>query len=276
MTQQQPAYDITRFNLATSLLSVLNMNDESSAEYLLAHYMLAHLQELQELSIYSIAQECHVSRSTIQRFIKSIGYDSFTDLKSGIPELLEHQQAFIQYADHTDYSAYLTSALTNMVKDIADTCTLRDLTSLARRIHEARNVVMVTSEDSSSAIRVFQQAMLPLHKLVRIFTSTCTNLHALTELGEHDVVIICSVSGNYALAVDKQMHALRASKALITANHTTFFQETYQHIYYIGSDAAVSSHRTIVQYRDVYTRYGMQVFLDILYNKYLELFGKGN
>lgn len=233
MSQQQREYDITRFNLVTSLLSVLNVNDEGSAEYLLARYMLTHLRELQSLSIYSIAEACHVSRSTVQRFIKSIGYESFTDLKSGIPELLEHQQAFIQYADHTDYSSYLTSALTNMVKDIADTCTTRDLASLARRIHDARNVVIVTSEDSSSAIRVFQQAMLPLQKLVCIFTSTCTNLHVLTELDERDVLLVCSVSGNYALAINKQMQTLRANKALITANHTTLFQETYQHIYYI-------------------------------------------
>ena len=88
-------YSIVRFNLLTSLLSLLNRNDENDTDFVIARYFLNHLRELKDTSIYKIADECYVSRSSVQRFIKNIGYDSFTSMKASIDEIIAHEDGFI-------------------------------------------------------------------------------------------------------------------------------------------------------------------------------------
>ena len=87
-------YGIVRFNLLTSLLSHLNRNDENDTDFVIARYFLTHLRQLKDISIYKIAEECFVSRSSIQRFIKNIGYDSYTQLKGSLDEVITHEDSF--------------------------------------------------------------------------------------------------------------------------------------------------------------------------------------
>ena len=75
--KEQPVYSITRFNLLTTLLAILNTNNTEDTNFHIAKYILEHFQNLDQLSIYTVADECFVSRSSVQRFIKTIGYDSF-------------------------------------------------------------------------------------------------------------------------------------------------------------------------------------------------------
>ena len=84
-------YSIIRFNLLTSLLSILNKNDENDTDFIIARYFLDHLDEIKNTSIYTVAEECFLSRSSVQRFIKNIGYESYTQLKKGLDEVLSHE-----------------------------------------------------------------------------------------------------------------------------------------------------------------------------------------
>jgi preprotein translocase subunit SecA len=69
------------FNILTSLLSIMNQNDESNVDCVLAKYLLEHLDEIPRLSIYDLADACYVSRSSIHRFVRSCGYESFREFK---------------------------------------------------------------------------------------------------------------------------------------------------------------------------------------------------
>lgn len=266
----QIEYSIGRFNLLSSLLTILNRNDEGSSESNLSRYMLEHLHELDHLSIYKIAEECYLSRSSVQRFIRTLGYDSFTSLKAALPETERHQRAFIDYADHTDYATYLASELNAMASDINETCVECGLEPFALRIHEADEVIILTAEDSSSAARTFQQAMLSIGKLIRLMTSSAISLSPLFRLSDDALLIVCSTTGNYAIAVDRELHNIDAEKCLVTINRTLLFERTYDYIYYLSTKRQIS-HREISRLRDVYTRYAMQYFFDLLFNQYLQL-----
>ena len=67
------------------------------------------------MSIYQVAEECYTSRSSVQRFIKSIGYETFTALKETTAEVYSHQASYHTYADHTDYPDYLMHSVTSMM-----------------------------------------------------------------------------------------------------------------------------------------------------------------
>lgn len=99
-------YNIGRFNLLTSLLAIINTNDENETDFLIAKFFIMNLNQLKKLSIYEIADACYVSRSSVQRFIKNIGYDSFNQLKSNLDLTILHKKAL---------SIILTKPITNIV-----------------------------------------------------------------------------------------------------------------------------------------------------------------
>ena len=80
-------------------------------------------------------------------------------------------------------------------------------------------------------------------------------------------MITCSASGNFALAVDHVMQENKAYKALVTLNHTTLFEQSYDYIFYL-SDQFTPSNRSLTTIRNVYTRYGMTYFFDLLFHLY--------
>lgn len=112
-------HSIVRFNLLTSLLSILNHENEKSTSFLLAKYFLDNFHRLKTLSIYKVSAECFVSRSSIQRFVKQIGYDRFTSLKNSVRKIAIHQESFILYTDHADFENYMTTGINEMTADIS-------------------------------------------------------------------------------------------------------------------------------------------------------------
>ena len=274
---RKPSYDqfmknehsIVRFNLLTSLLSILNHEDEKSTSFLLAKYFLEHFQHLKTLSIYKVSEECYVSRSSIQRFVKQIGYESFTFLKESIREISVHQASFIHYTDHADFENYLMANINAMTVDINSVFQQSKIHRLVEKIHNASRVIILTAEDSISSIRIFQQAMLAVGKLIRVITSASGNHTIIDHLDRDDLLLVCSTTGNYALAINDEVIPLRAGKALITMNHTAILEDTYEDIYYLSSDDRYSSH-TITSVRNIYTNYGMTYFFNLLYHAYFK------
>ena len=259
-------YSIVRFNLLTSLLSLLNRNDENDTDFVIARYFLNHLRELKDTSIYKIADECYVSRSSVQRFIKNIGYDSFTSMKASIDEIIAHEDGFIDYTDHTDYLQFISQSITEMMKDIGKACNTTAFAKLLGYFEKAGQIVLLTAEDSSHACKVFQQQMMTTGKLIRIITSASHNTELLNSLKEDDLLLVCSVTGNYALAINDQLQDIKAKKCLITLNHTTVFEKTYRFIFYLSENIALSSNN-IVSARNVYNNYGLTFFFDLFFHE---------
>ncbi len=256
-----------RFNLLTSLLSIINRVDESDTDFTIAQYLLKKVDKLDSISIYTIADECFVSRSSVQRFIKNIGYDSFTQMKKYVGEVIDHQRGFVEYTDHSQYKENLMKNLAAMSEDIVSSSNRNSFQKLLSMIHDAENVVLVCAEDSSYAPFLFQQQLLSIGKLVRILTTTSQNLSLLDKLTEKDLVFVVSVSGNFALAVNDRLKDVKARKILLTGNTTALFEGAYHHIHYIGEKYQHNS-RNIESSRNVYTSYGAAFFFDLLFHEY--------
>ncbi len=260
-------YCIIRFNLLTSLLSILNKNDEDDTSFIIAKYILDHLKDFGSRSIYKVAEDCYLSRSRVQRFAKEIGYDNYTQMKQSIAEVLQHEEALLDYTDHTDYSNFILDSIDTMTDDIAETAKKQGFKNLLNRFIQAKSVVLLVAEDSSHACKLLQQQLLATGKLIRIVTSAGTNIALLDSLDRDDLLIVCSISGNFALAINDQLKDIKATKCLITLNRTTAFIGQYSIIYYIGEKIKPSSH-SIRMFKNVYTTYGLIFFFDLFYHAY--------
>ncbi|MBQ9424445.1 MAG: MurR/RpiR family transcriptional regulator [Erysipelotrichaceae bacterium] len=259
-------HSINRFNLLTSLLSLLNRNDENDTDFVIARYFLRNLSKLKDTSIYKIADDCYVSRSSVQRFIKNIGYESFTQMKHSLDEVLAHEVSFIDYTDHVQYREYISQSISEMIADIVKATSNAGFRKLLQIFNSADNVVILTAEDSSHACRLFQQQILTTGKLIRIISSASKNISLLDTLTENDLLLVCSVTGNFALAINDQLDSIKARKCLITLNRTTAFEGIYSFIYYLGEDQKIST-RNIVTDRNVYNNYGLTFFFDLFYHE---------
>lgn len=264
---QNNKYTISRFNLLTSLLAILNTNDENDTNFIIAKYFLTHLDDISKTSIYELADNCFVSRSSVQRFIKSIGYDSYGQVKENLKEVIIHESAFLDYTDHSNYSNYIAEEINNMVTDIIKSSNSETFIKLNKLFLKTKNVVILTAEDSSSACRLFQQQVLSTGKLIRLISSANPNQSLLQSLNKEDLLMVCSVTGNFAIAINSQINEIKAKKCLITINKTAVFEDNYDFIYYIGNNLHISS-RNIVQSKNVYTNYGLSFFFDLFFHEY--------
>ena len=258
--------NLVTFNLLSSLLSILNTNDELDTDFVIAKYLLDNLNELKGISIYKIADDCFVSRSSVQRFIKNIGYESYTQLKRSLDNVISHETGFLDYTDHSSYGEYMINEINKMSKDIFNSAHSADFRKIVDIFMKARNIVLVTAEDSSYPCKIFQQQLVSIGKIIRITTNASSNRHLLETLDKNDLLLVSSVSGNFALAIDSEIKDLNTNKYLITLNRSALFENTYSFIYYLGNSVQLNS-RHLVSVKNVYTNYGLSLFLDLLYHE---------
>lgn len=257
------------FNILTSLLSIMNQNDESNVDCVLAKYLLEHLDEIPRLSIYDLADACYVSRSSIHRFVRSCGYESFREFKKASVDADMHRRRFIQYTDFTDYPVHLKYQTMQMMEDVTRIADSEEMSRTIEAIHDSKEVVFLVADDSSSPVRVFQQQMTAVNKIVRVLTSSNTNLSMIDSLTDRDLLVVCSISGNFAIMINDDVRELATKKILLTTNRTTLFSSSYDTIFYLSS-YRFSASSNLVASQNIYTAYSLSYFLDLLFHFYYE------
>ncbi|MBR2826384.1 MAG: MurR/RpiR family transcriptional regulator [Erysipelotrichaceae bacterium] len=255
------------FNILTSLLSIMNQNDESNVDCVLAKYLLEHLNEIPKLSIYKLADACYVSRSSIHRFVRSCGYESFREFKKASVDADMHRRRFIQYTDFTDYPVHLKYQTMQMMEDVTRIADSEEMNRTIEAIHDSREVVFLVADDSSSPVRVFQQQMTAVNKIIRVLTSSNTNLSMIDSLTDKDLLVVCSISGNFAIIINDDIHDMSMKKILLTTNRTTLFSSSYDTIFYLSS-YRFSASSNLVASQNIYTAYSLSYFLDLLFHFY--------
>jgi len=260
--------DMRTFNLVSTLLAIVNTNDDSDSDVFLARALLENFDCLNEMSIYDLADECFVSRSSLQRFIKQIGFDSFANLKASIAQVKEHNQRFSRYASVENFSLSYHKQMEDMMSSIEDLANSVHMDYFVDLIHNAKRVVICYAAFSTIAPVQFQEAMISNGKVIRCMTNSSKSIDFLNSLDECDLLITLSVTGNYAYATLKDVENVKAFKVLFTMNHLQKFQNYYDRIIYLSNNEESYDYiRDAV--RDAYTIQGFSYLFDLILNKYL-------
>ena len=85
----------TMGSLAEKLMSYVSTTPQQDANYDIAMAMLTHYGKLKNLSLAEIADLCYVSKASISRFCRFMGFDSFREL---------HDYLLQDFSIGTDYS----------------------------------------------------------------------------------------------------------------------------------------------------------------------------
>ena len=261
---------IQNFNLVTSLLTIVNSNKTDDISYTLAKYLLVHFNEIEHLNIYDFANACFTSRSSIQRFVKSIGYDSFTTMKQKVAESRHHLNAYHEYARQNNFESYFNLSIQDMVKDITEMYHVQNMDELIDQILKCEHVVILLADTCSSSARDFQREMILLGKIIHVVTSSCPETNLLNRLTENDLIITISTTGSFAIAIHNELSEIKAHRVLLTINHSKQFESWFNKIYYLSSKEYASDEILANGLQNVYTKYGPHYFFDLLFSHCLK------
>ena len=248
-------HDLQTFNLVSTLISIINKNNDTDMDFIFADYFLKHLEDLESISIYEIADACYTSRSSVQRFIKDIGFESYNKLKSKTQEVLRHNRRYLNFYRENNFKEIYRKNINNMMDNFDKFYNSEHIDYFVDLLHISDKIVFSIAEGSSVAPFDFQEALVSLHKNVRVITNSTKNMELLLSLKETDTLITLSMTGNYALATLNEIEKTKANKVLITLNHSTIFNIVYDKVIHFTDD---NSSKDYIQdgVRNAYTIYG--------------------
>lgn len=144
-------HTIKTFSLTTTLLDIINSNEEDKTDVVLAKYLIDHIYELQEKSVYDIADETFTSRSSVQRFFKRIGFDSYSKVKLSLLESIIHGKRYYQFYKQDCFVNNYNEDLISLIHEMNEFSQSEQLDHFVDLIHSSQTVVLNFSEGSTSA-----------------------------------------------------------------------------------------------------------------------------
>lgn len=257
---------INRLSLVHSLTSVINDSPQDDVNYTLAYYFLQHYHELDELNIYDVAAQCYVSRSSVRRFCKEIGYENFKDLKHNFKEFDEQFHQLLSNNDQENYREWLTNEINSMMKELDQRMNTNEVDVIIDKIHDSREVVFLTSGSSTMPVKEFQRSMIVCGKIIRIISDANVD-YVIDSLTEQDYLITVSATGHFAKEVKAVVEKSKAYNVLITANRSQELKKPYHKVYHLSA-------KDYAMQKSVYGKYGISYMLDILFSIYVKKYGE--
>lgn len=185
------------------LLTLLNTEEPNSTNYHIAMTFLQNYDSISTLSIGSMATLCSVSKSTLSKFARSIGFEDYFDLKDKAP-FKENRFQF-----NLNYVSNILTPIENegtdpyfeaIIKDIQfyqKSINLETIDRLANDLIKYENVAAFGLLFSESAAIDFQYKLAYNQKFIFTCLSDIEQEKFIGNAKEDTLVIIFSNSGDY-------------------------------------------------------------------------------
>lgn len=206
-------------------LSTLASEKKDTTNSQIATYILAHLEQMQNMGIKEMAQECNVAISSISRFCKEIGLRDFAELKELLLSTTKHfdqeSQALSKQQRLDDYTNKVSACL----KMVASSVDMDAIISLCKDIKKYQRVAIFGLLKAGAVAISLQTDLLMLGKQSYTNISYLQQVEYIQQANEDDLIIIFSYTGSYFDYQD-----LRSLKKKLTAPKIWFIcssQEKY-------------------------------------------------
>lgn len=205
-----------------------NIDDETNV--LIAKKLIQNLKKVKYLGLEATAELCSCSPSTLNRFLKLLGFHSFKSVK----KILNRPQLVYNYTDF-NRSQYLENIYTNLEKtnEFIDSHQYL-IEDIIHTIHSSKRIVLFGFSDNQLYSLDFQCRMMMMDKYVEV----CNDLNDefYEDLSKDDFAIIISYQGNYF--VDKKLmdllHTKKVRSLLISQLPESDFTNQFDYHIQIG------------------------------------------
>lgn len=255
-------------NMFHLLQSIINSDNETETNKLIACYLIENLQEIENLSIYDLADGCFTSNSTISRFAKSLGANNFIEMKGNLSAYkdygLELSTESLEYLhfDKKNNAKILTNYIDNICDSlrVMEDINFEEIKELNRIIHETKNTAIFGTQLTGLFAKHYQLMMMSMGKVIQCCDDGANHLETANAMGKDDLAIILSIDGNYIGGNKNVIFALKkrgVKMILITHNPTCKFLGQFDKVIYMGDYTNSKG-----------GRYKLQLMMEIMVNLY--------
>lgn len=186
--------------LRHALYAILNSSDADSADYRIADYLIRNIDHLVAVGIQDVADACFVSKSTVSRFCRRIGFADFNAVVQSIHNVqMRDYKRFDEYLDLEPQAmtdAYLDQAIDCMLK-VREAATPEVLGNLAELLASYDKIGIFGQMQSYSVALNFQFELASLGKYASCFSMMPEQEEFVMNAGKDTLVIVVSSGGKY-------------------------------------------------------------------------------
>lgn len=187
-------------NIRIQLLNIINREDYNSMNFIIAKYLLENLERKKTISTKELAQECNVSKSSISRFCRKLGYEDFLELQIAIGSY--HSFGDERFSNlKGDSTGELIQSYFQCIQNTIDRrgqfFDTEALEALVRDIHDYERVVVMGHVQSAFPAVSLQHYLTILHKFVYCTQDISEEKEMLETFDERGLIIIFSAGGKF-------------------------------------------------------------------------------
>lgn len=240
--------------LRGGLSAILNHEKKDSPYYRIAHYFAENIYKLKRISIQDIAKDCFVSKSTVSRFCRDVGYEDYFELNHDVYHLAETRfNKFLRYDQDSfeerasRYYRDLASGLEYARKYISQS----DVEYLTALLFRYRDIVILGSLHSHSVSEYFQHDLGLLNKVVTAPMLPENQQEFIRSSDSNTLILVVSCRGNYfnqMIQDCKPQTSETGPYVLITNNPNMKNNALYDRVIYIPCQEIYAQHPRNISY----------------------------
>lgn len=174
-----------------------NIQKLSYNENLLANYILSNRQSISSMTSYDIAKKAGIAQTSVIRFAKKIGYNSFKDLQLDLmmdennygDGCIDPQESTNQTYDR------LKDSYRSTLEEVLRFNNLDKFDEVAKVLYDAKKIVCYGYETSYVIAKLFSDHMLEIGKDSLAFTNSFECVGSLRNMKNTDIIFLVSASG---------------------------------------------------------------------------------
>lgn len=221
------------FIAAYRLINLRNDSENDSTEAHIAETLLEHINDINEMSIDQVAELCDISKSTLSKFVKKIGFEDYKEFRD-LARNERRRSGYYGYEDKLPMGRFLVKEgwdryvkiLEQDLKCFAQKIDRLQLRKLAQAIYTQKQVAAFGSVYSQTVAIDFMYRLAEEGKYIRTYTYDTKQEKYLKNMDTETLVIIFSNSGQYLYGDGMRLNGnfksylkrINGEIALITSN----------------------------------------------------------
>ena len=257
--------------LINRMQNLVNSRVDDDINKNIANYILQNIYDIDKLTISDLAANTYASTASISRFARSVGCENFNDLKQRMSDNHNIEEAFknnlkdIDFKSKRPFKTYVEN-IVNALQNMEEMIDMKEVYELIKEIYENENVYFLGHNFPGLLAQHAQRNLILAGKYVHTYDSAMSHLDVANQCPKDSVVIVFSMNGQY-LQQNKEIGDIFKKRhirlILITQVGKPVFANYFNKIITIGD-----------QYDSNAGRYKLELFMEIMVNRYVDLYHK--
>lgn len=217
------------YKLSIILLAILNSEDVNSIDFIIAKFILDHVDNLAHISMKSLSEECHVSKASISRFCRKIGLDDFMELRQELYKVRFYRDEQFNWQLNSGDRSYVMLVAMQLVK-LHQFLDYGQIRKLASDIYRFPRVTVVGHMQSQAAATNLQENLFVSRKIAVSPSLFGDQLSYFKQCSKDDLIIVFSNEGLFFERIfDRklQINELREPKIYVITSHAEVSEFNY-------------------------------------------------